>query len=283
MRKAKLFMVFLILILIMTQFSMVSAAPSFDVADSLSGTVTKIVLTTAATGESTVWVTLVDSQGREQVVQVSLAVALEYHLVVYENDVLVPNEGILNTEITLPINPIPDDGNEIMHPVASALAVYFSEIPGVDYDFLMSAHEDGFGFGVIAQALWLTSKLEGDSAMLDQILQAKVSGDYSGFTLEDGTPITSWGQFKQAVMDGDKKGNLGVVMSSREKDQGSSGNNGNGGGQGNTGNNGNGGDNGNNGNNDNANNGNGGGQGNTGNNGNKDNKGNNNNGNKDNP
>ncbi len=80
-------------------------------------------------------------------------------------------------------------------------------------------HEEGYGFGVIAQALWLTQKMEGDADVLTAILEAKKTGDYSAFTLEDGTVPTSWGQLKKAIMAGDKKNNLGVVMSGKDKDK----------------------------------------------------------------
>jgi hypothetical protein len=277
MKKAKLFSIFLFILLAIAQFSLVSAAPSHDVADSISGTVIKIELKTdASSGESTVWVTVLDVQGQEQIFQVSLETALEWHLLVYENDVLVPNKALLNTEIDIPISSvIPDDDSEILHPVASALATFFSEeIDGVDYDLIIGAHEDGYGFGVIAQALWLTKKLDGDSETLIKILEAKESGDYGEFTLEDGTTFSNWGHFKQAVMDGDKKGNLGVVMSGKDKEKDNSDKQGNNGDQGNTGNNGN--------NGNNENNGNGGTQGNTNDNGNNGNKGDNSsNGNKD--
>ena len=236
MKKAKLFMVWLIVILVLTQFSMVSAAMSLDVAGSISGTVEEITIKSdASTGINTVWVVLVDAQGGKQTVQLSEANALELHLIVYENDVLVPNPDVLNTEIEIPLSYMitPEDG-EMKHPVASALAAFFSEdISGLDYDFIMSAHEDGFGFGVIAQALWMTQKLGGDTDDLTEILKAKESGDYSYFTLVDGSIPMNWGQFRKAVMDGDKEGNLGLVMSSKDKDKGNQGKNDNGGNQGN--------------------------------------------------
>lgn len=121
--------------------------------------------------------------------------------------------------------------DEPLHPVGDALAAFFSDI--TDYETIMAAHKEGFGFGTIAQALWLTQKYVGDSEELDgadifyEILLARETGDYSFFTLEDGTAIKNWGQFKKAILDGDKKGNLGVVISSQNKDKDKS-NNGNG-------------------------------------------------------
>ena len=104
---------------------------------------------------------------------------------------------------------------EPQHPVGAALAEFFAEF--ADYDAIMAAHEDGTGFGVLAQALWLTSKMEGNPETFLAIVQAKKDKDFSAFELADGSTPANWGQFKKAVLDGDKKGNLGVVMSGKEK------------------------------------------------------------------
>ena len=101
------------------------------------------------------------------------------------------------------------------HPVGAALAAFFEGF--ADYDAIMAAHEDGVGFGVIAQALWLTKKLDNPEITFDMILQAKVDGDYSAFGFEEGTAPQNWGQFKKMVLNGDKKANLGQVMSEKEK------------------------------------------------------------------
>ena len=111
---------------------------------------------------------------------------------------------------------------EPQHPVGAALSEFFSDI--TDYDTIMSAHEDGVGFGVLAQALWLTLKMEGDSDTFLAIVQAKKDKDFSAFTLEDGSTPKNWGQFKKAALNGDKKGNLGVVMSGKDKDKTNNGN-----------------------------------------------------------
>jgi hypothetical protein len=72
-----------------------------------------------------------------------------------------------------------------------------------------------FGFGVIAQALWMSRNLTEDAAadadLAGLILQAKQTGDYSEFALEDGSTPSNWGQFKKALLD--KKNNLGVIVS----------------------------------------------------------------------
>jgi hypothetical protein len=87
----------------------------------------------------------------------------------------------------------------------------------VDYETVMDYHDDGVGFGVIAQALWITNALDGDSETFAAILEAKQNNDYSAITLPDGSTPQNWGQFRKAVMhDRDKsKENLGAIMSGR--------------------------------------------------------------------
>ena len=79
----------------------------------------------------------------------------------------------------------------------------------------MEYHDDGTGFGVIAQALWMTNALEGGSETFSAILDAKKNKDFSGITLPDGSTPQNWGQFRKAVMkDREKaKENLGAIMS----------------------------------------------------------------------
>jgi hypothetical protein len=76
----------------------------------------------------------------------------------------------------------------------------------------MTAHEDGVGFGVIAQALWLTNELGGDSTTFQALVEAKQSGDYSAITLADGSTPDNWGDVVKSLKKGD---NLGSVMSGK--------------------------------------------------------------------
>lgn len=104
-------------------------------------------------------------------------------------------------------------GEEANHPVAQALADFFCSALGVDYDTIIGFHEgteetDGYGFGVIAQALWAANELGVDPA---DILAAKTSGDYSAFTMPDGSTPTNWGQFRKALT----KHTLGEIMSGK--------------------------------------------------------------------
>jgi hypothetical protein len=112
----------------------------------------------------------------------------------------------------------PTEEPTAVHPVASALAEFFAETLGLDYDTIMGYHEDGMGFGVIAQACWMAYAMEGDAALLGDILEAKKSGDFSSITLPDGGTAKNWGQFRKAILGSDKaKKNLGAIMSGRTK------------------------------------------------------------------
>jgi hypothetical protein len=125
------------------------------------------------------------------------------------------------------------------HPVASALAEYFSRLGViVNYSMIMTEHEKGFGFGVIAQSLWLTLKINATDPTItfQMILAAKKDGNYSQFLPAGTTPPTNWGQFRKLILNGDKEKSLGIVMSNKEHGNNAGGNgngNANGYGQGN--------------------------------------------------
>lgn len=222
MKKAKIIIIALVVtLLVVTQFAMVSAAPSLDEAESVSGSIYSVTVITDE-GVSVVEVVLTDPQtGEHQTVQVSKETAYGLGLLDYDGDGnLVPVDSELwPASLSVPLDDILPGEEEANHPVGNALATFFVDVPGVDYDVIMAMHDEGYGFGVIAQALWLTQKMEGDAEVLAAILEAKKTGDYSAFTLENGTVPTSWGQLRKAIMAGDKKNNLGVVMSGKDKDK----------------------------------------------------------------
>jgi hypothetical protein len=248
-------------VLVISQVAVVFAAPTQEGTDPIIGTVQKITLkTNPNTGVTTVLVEVLDENGVSRTVRVSQETALDpkLGLITLDDDgnPLI-NEDALGLEIVIqPADIIPEEEQE-QHPVGSALARFFSDIQDLDYDAIMTAYENGNGFGLIAQALWLTRKLNGNADDFALILQAKKDGDFSSFTFEDGTSPITWGQFRKAVMGEDKKGSLGIVMSQEDRDDHGNGNNGNG--NNGNGNNGTGNDNRNN---DRSNNGNGNGNGN---------------------
>ena len=89
---------------------------------------------------------------------------------------------------------------------------------GEDASVIDGYHDEGFGFGVIAQSLWISQNLGGDASLTEDILLAKQNKDFETFFenhpeyLAEGESIpTNWGQFKKALSG--KKNNLGVVVS----------------------------------------------------------------------
>jgi len=210
---------------LVAQVGAVFASPA-----SITGTVQSITLETDTnTAVTTVLVTVLE-KGATQIVRIGIDSATALGLVTLGGDGNpIINESALGQPIEIdPATVIPDQ-QEDEHPVGNALAAFFSDILNLDYETIMTAHDNGTGFGVIAQALWLTKKLDGDADLFLAILEAKKSKDYSAFLLEDGTIPQNWGQFKKAVMDG-KKGKPGIAV--REKDNNGNDNNGNGNGNG---------------------------------------------------
>jgi hypothetical protein len=225
----------------------------FAQTESVTGTVETIEFGTDADGETIVILTLTD---QAEPVQVSVETAELLGLVTVDpvsGDASATDTAV-GSEVTVePEDIIPGDGEgeeESEHPVGSALSEFFSEMLGVDYDTIMEQHDDGFGFGVIAQALWLTNQIEGDSETFVALLEAKESGDYSNITLADGSTPDNWGDVVKSLKKGEK---LGSVMSDKgsdsdtedgeekgkgkdkgkDKDKGDKGNKGNGNGNGN--------------------------------------------------
>jgi hypothetical protein len=220
MKKAKLFICLLtVSILLMTQVLGVSAAASYDDTKPIIGTILEITLDTdLSTGVTTVLITLDLNKNEPATVRLTEQTAFELGLLDYNVDgnpfIVEPLPEIIEID---PEDILPDDD---LHPVGSALATFFSDIPGLEYATIIEAYDSGTGFGVIAQALWLTRKLGGDAADFITIIEAKKSGDFSSITLSDGTNPLNWGQFRKAVLDGETKGNLGIVISSSNPSHG---------------------------------------------------------------
>ncbi len=177
-----------------------------------SGPVTSLLfIPDPLTGITSLEVKLTDPLNIEQIVSLDLATALEMGL-------LAANEAMISTRIELKADDILESGT---YPrVLTMLGTFFGIAPGVTFDQLTAYREAGFGFGEIAQACWLAAKLGGDSALLDQILQAKKSGDYSALILPDGTVVSNWGQLLKATRS-EHGQNLGSIVSGRADPPGS--------------------------------------------------------------
>lgn len=223
--------ILLVLAVLFMQVGTVFAAPATQ-ETSISGKIVDVQPSTAdAEGVTTYLVTVQDEvTGETQTVRVSQDTAAALGLL--EKDpvtgelVLDPmtgeptvDESQFGESVTIASDQVildeePDE--EPFNPVAGFLATYF----GVTNATINQYHEDGYGFGVIAQALWISKNLtdsetgEADAELAGCILDAKkgiVSYGDCGIDFGDDPVPTNWGQFKKALQD--KKNNLGVIVS----------------------------------------------------------------------
>ncbi len=203
----------------------VAAAPLAQDSTPITGTIQDITTETDANNVTTVLVALLDDQNTTQTVRLSVDTAITLGLVTLDS---ITNEPIVDeTQIgqSVTIDPntvIPDENteDELVNPISALLAGFFGE----DASIIDGYHNDGFGFGVIAQALWMSRNLTGtedaagDASLTGDILQAKQDKNFEAFFeahpeyLVDGETIpNNWGQFRKVVLN--KKNNLGVIIS----------------------------------------------------------------------
>ena len=187
----------------------------------ITGTVQSITLDATAIPGTIIVIVTLDVNGITQTVRLSFETAASLDLVVddgSENPAII--DSAIGTEISIdPADILPEPSPQVdkkLHPVGSALADFFLGLIGVDYDTIMMFHEDGVGFGVIAQAFWMTKKLGGDTSLFTAILDAKESKDYSGITLPNGVTPQNWGQFKKAVLHDDTHNSLGDIKAGKD-------------------------------------------------------------------
>lgn len=233
MNKTKLILTLaLTFVVLFAQAGNVAAAPQAQTAASITGTITDITLETDANGVTTVLVTL-DNLGVTQTVRISVDTAAALGLLILDP---ATNQPVLDPVTNLPLVDetqkgqlveIPSDAvtpaEEVtVHPISALLASFFGEEASV----IDGYHTDGFGFGLIAQALWMSQNLTatetetGDASLAREILDARQNKDFESFFaahpeyLQDDASIpTNWGQFRKALSN--KKENLGVVVSGK--------------------------------------------------------------------
>jgi hypothetical protein len=100
------------------------------------------------------------------------------------------------------------------NPVAAIIADFF----GLDYSVVNEMHQEGTGYGVIAQSCWMSYQLEGDASACADIAEAKKTGDFSAFVMPDGSTPSNWGQFKKALSNHKSPGQtLGAIVSGHAK------------------------------------------------------------------
>ena len=208
----------LVLAVLFAQVGTVFAAPTLQGMTPITGTVTNVETQTDTNGVTTVLVTL-DNMGQVQTVRISLADAETLGLVTVDpvTNVVRVVDQTGKPPLTIDSAMVIPDQEENVNPIAALLASFF----GKDAGQVNELHLDGFGFGVIAQALWMEKNLDGSISAQD-ILQAKKDNDFSAFTVQlpDGTSYTptNWGQFKKAVLE--KKNNLGMIVSGHATNEG---------------------------------------------------------------
>jgi hypothetical protein len=229
MSSIKLFAgILLVLVVLFTQVGNVAAAPQIQGTTLITGTVELVETKTDATGVTTVPVTLRTDEGTTQTVRLSVETAVILGLVTLDPITKEPVVVEIPEGLTVEIDPatvLPEESSEeSVHPIAWVLGEFFNEDPGV----IDGYHQDGFGFGVIAQALWISNNITrtetetGNATLAGEILQAKENKDFQAFFDahpeyfgEDEVAPINWGQFKKLLQE--KKNNLGVVVSGQEE------------------------------------------------------------------
>lgn len=228
MLKTKFFAtLLLVLTVLFAQVGSALAAPQAQDATPITGTLQAIEVQPGVNGgDPVVVVTVLDDAGATQTVSLSVAQAAELGLIETDDlgqPVLDPDTGLPtanDAQLGQPISlDLPDEfvDEEPFNPVAGFLADFF----GTTNADINQMHEDGFGFGLIAQALWMTTDEagNGDAALAADILLAKQNKDFETFfdnheeyreLVGDDVP-TNWGQFKKALRE--KHENLGSIIS----------------------------------------------------------------------
>jgi hypothetical protein len=200
-----------------SQASVAVAAPQLD---PLIGTIDSISEGTDSGGNTIIIVNYTDTDGNAQTAELSVADAEALGLISVD-----PNTGDITilatagtaidiTEVAVDPCALPEGADQ---PVGEALTTFFCGALDVDYDTIAGWHEDGYGFGVITQALFMAQTLGGDMALAEEILLAKTSGLYDGLGLPEDADVNNWGQLKKYVMSEEVKSltNLGAIMSGR--------------------------------------------------------------------
>lgn len=171
-----------------------------------STTVTGIINTltfVTNSGVTTLTVNLTPNGGSPTDVVIDLETGIALKLI-------VPNIDMIGTDIVIDPNLILDSAT--FDKMVSKLGSFFTSSIGIDFATIQAYHDQGMGFGVIAQAAWMTFLLGGDATTFDMILAAKTSGDFSAIILPDGTVATNWGSLLKAVRTSGKQ-NLGQIIS----------------------------------------------------------------------
>jgi hypothetical protein len=161
------------------------------------------LITDPGTKITTLSLVLTDAADVDQTLSLDLEQAVALKLI-------IPDKTLIGTAIV--IDPTLIIKSITLVKGTAALVTYFGTALGLTGDELAAYKATGFGYGEIAQACWMAYQLGGDATLLDQILTAKQTGDFSTIDLSDGSSPTNWGQLRKAVLT-DPHQNFGQIMS----------------------------------------------------------------------
>ena len=213
----------LALAVLFAQVGTVAAAPANQETTPITGEVLSITVEVDADGLATVVVEVLDELGETQTLRLSVETALALGLITLDPETEEPVVDETKVGETVEVDPttVLTEEEESNHIISTLLGMFFGEDAGV----IDSYHEDGYGFGVIAQAMWMSKNFSDDASLTGDILEAKKNKDFEAFFeahpeyLAEGEEIpTNWGQFKKAFSN--KKNNLGNVVSGHADDDG---------------------------------------------------------------
>ena len=223
--------ILLVLAVLLAQVNNVAAAPPPQ--EVTPPEITQIETETDESGVTTVLVTLLAEDQTTQTVRISLEYALLLGLIdpatqqpvapedVPEGTTIEPAEVIEELPVEEPTEPE-------AHLISQLLASFFFPDDESMVSVIDSFHTGDnsanqvFGFGVIAQALWMSRDSDGmaNAEFAEEILLAKQSKNFEEFFSEhpeylpeNGTAPTNWGQFKKTLNENKDKHNLGVIVS----------------------------------------------------------------------
>jgi hypothetical protein len=217
--------ILLVVAVLFAQVGTVFAAPPAQDTTPITGTVTALDKETDSNGVTTaVLVTVQDDLGATQTYRISVDTAVALGLATVDpttQEVTLKDLSQETEPVIVTIDPttVIADEEPVVHPIAAFLASFFK----VDPVAINDLHLDGFGFGVIAQALWMSESITetgiGDATAAGCILDAKRNGTYGDcFSFGDDPVPTNWGQFKKALLDNKQKHNLGYIVSGHASD-----------------------------------------------------------------
>lgn len=240
LNKKLLASILLILAVMFAQVGNAAAAPQAQ--DTTYPQIKEITTETDENGVTTVLVTQLLEDQTEETVRISFDYALQIGLI--DDVTLQPvaieelPEGTSIDESEI-IEVVPDEEPVApdVHPISMLLAKFFfggEDDLAATYEMasLIDSYHNGdnesgvFGFGVIAQALWMSQDFTedgtADAELAGDILVVKRDKEYQTFFEDhpeylenyDGPIPTNWGQFKKLLLD--KKNNLGVIVSGQE-------------------------------------------------------------------